>query len=270
MDVMMKRDLNMAFELHNCRRWQNREDMLAGIRLAIQHAQLIPLENRFVPVNDNKNARPVVQDLTVWFDSCWRVNQEWDAIEFKWFRYQEHWSSFFRVPLEDEWQTDQPLYGAVEMLLDARRFGETYNHLDFGCTLFGKSKMIPERQPQLGYADALGRAFLAFARPVIEHFKPDYAVISDNHHFAAYGQDILAARLPYIHWCNYLGPAYLDHYKEAVFQTAPGWKVEKWADGLWYQVTENFSSFGIEERQAVAAHFKPSGIQPAGMVQYVA
>lgn len=269
MTVATKRNLDMAFELHNCRGWQTREDLIAGIRIAIQHASLIPLERHIVPVGDNKNARPVVRNLTAWLDTGFRENEAWDTIEFKWFRYQEEWTQFFRIPLEDDWQNDEPLYGAVEMLLDARRFGKAYNHIDFGCTLFGKSKLIPDRQSQLGYADALGNMFRSFARPIIEHFKPDYAVISDNHHFAVYGQDILAAKLRYIHWCNYLGPAYLDYYGESMFRNAPGWKIEKWADGLWYQVTERFSSLDIDERQALAVHFKPLGIQPAAIIQYV-
>jgi hypothetical protein len=263
------RDLNLWFELHSCSGWQSREDLMAGIRLVLDHAPLLPLEPRLIPVGEKKYAYPVARDLPAWFEAGYRVQDKWDPITLRWPDFQEQFVGQFRLLLEDEWRTDQPLSGEVELGLHANRFGDIYNCLEFLCTLFGTSIAFPDRPSWIPYANAVARIYLDCARPLIELLRPEYAIISNADHYNTYGRDVLASRLQIVHWGNYWGPSYLDRYGENLWSTPPGWRTEEWAGGIWYQVTEDFRSFGLAEREAINEHYAGQHVEASALIEYL-
>jgi hypothetical protein len=254
------RDKHLSFELHHCRGWKQPEDLLESLKLAIHLSYLIPLENKMIEVGERKLARPVVKDLQSWFDQNYRFEEKWDENEFNPFYSKERIGGFLRIPLNEAWSTDEPVSGAISIGFSAESFGETYNIVEFSCTLFGKSLAFPDSQ--LHWIDNVLARFLKFAKPIIQQLKPAYALITDTYYRETYGREVLAGKLKFIHWCNYFGPTYVQKYSEDIFLSAPGWRVERLGEGIWYQTTEHFADSKEKSLQEeILAHFKPIGVK---------
>lgn len=265
---MASRDIHLYFELHLCRNWQHPEDLFEGIKLAVDLAHLIPLENNTVE-NPNPQpdklvfAPPVVRDLKVWFDQNYRFRETWDEKKFERLSPKEHIGGFFRTPLKEAWVTQETIWEhTIDIQVSAESFGEVYNVVAFSCSLYGKTLVLPEAPDTLHQLDEVIGLYQKFTRPIINQLKPEYALITTNHYFETYGLDILKAKLKFIHWINYFGPFYLQKYGEEIFMTAPGWRVKRLGEGIWYQLTEHFlDSKDKSLREQVLAHFKPVGVK---------
>ncbi len=262
----ISRDIFLHFELHHCRGWQSPDDLLETIKLAINLARLIPLENSYVE-NPRPQpggvvlAQPVVKDLKAWFKQNYYVQEKWDTEKFFVTKSKEDIRVFLRTTLEEAWTIEEPIWqNTVDIQVSAQSFGEAYNIVVFSCTLFGKSLTNPEsewhRLPDLM------AVYQKFAQPVVERLRPEYALITEGFPRETYGRDVLNAKLKFIHWCNYFGTTYLEKYGEELFLSAPGWRVERLGDGVWYQLTEHFTDPKEESfREQVFEHFKSTGAE---------
>lgn len=255
------RDIYLTFQLHHCRGWQSPSDLFAGLRLAIASSGLIPLENQMIRVDGPSLARPVVKDVDSWLQNNYRTREEWDKETYSRFRAKERLAVSFRAPLFARWQTAAPLADALEIGLDAGTFGAAYSYINFLCMISGKQKSIYGTP----VATVVGRLFTIyekFALPLVDLLRPEYAVLTDRNWSTPYGEEIVARIVKHIFWWNYFGPDYVAKYSETLFLDAPGWRKEKVAGGILYQVTESPNEAkdpALQER--IGDYFSGSGIR---------
>ena len=268
--MLESRDLILYFELHKCAGWKTSNDLLGYLQQAITEGELIPLENRMIRLEDRKLVRPVCRDFSSVFADNYRIKKEWDQREFNKFHAEESLHLRMRTTLEAEWRTSEPYWGAIEVNFEGLRYGEVYNYLEFFCGLAGRSIAFPDRESQLKRVDEIDQLFVTIAHLIIPSLAPAYGVITDNRSLSMYGRSILNKELDAIHWCNYLGPEYLEKYGVQEWMGAPGYEQKRLGQGVWYQIAETFRRSREEEiSEKIAAHFHTSGLKKVRNVRYI-
>jgi hypothetical protein len=101
-------------------------------------------------------------------------------------------------------------------------------------------------------------------RAMISAVQPICACIADMEPTSPWGHEILRGDLRGIYWCNYYSDSSptITRYGDTLWLTAPGWQVEPFADGIWYQPTEHYTDLKKAHQQArIRDHFKDIEIQ---------
>jgi hypothetical protein len=167
---------------------------------------------------------------------------------------------YLRTTLQKEWNTNEPVFGALDLHLGAEEYGEEYNAVTLSCTLMGKS-IILEGPSQIPRAEEMASLLDRISRPLIRRLAPAYALITDNHYNETRGREILEAQLKFIHWFDYFGAPYIDRYGKELFLDAPAWKKETLeSKGVLMILGPKLTATadGVS-RQEVQAHFRSIG-----------
>jgi hypothetical protein len=263
------RDIFLQLELHLCEKLNQPYQFLHALEQVIAAGNFIPLEKNRVRLAENRLSLPPVTDLGAYFLEELSTREDWDRIAYSPFRPQQGFFISLRDTVKEEWRRLEPVFGAIEFLFSVQRYGSDYNFLNVSCTLFGRASGLVERQGEHSHFQRAADLLRDIGRTLIADVHPQYSLITDSRYNETYGQDILDARLKYIHWCNYFGPSYLGKYGAKTFLKSPGAQVEPFSEGIWVQISDKIEGFHQEKtRQLVRAHYLPLGVEPASLVDY--
>jgi hypothetical protein len=253
--------INLSF--HGCQTWRTDNDLFTIITEMLRAGDFIPLAKQTVPVGERKRAHPVVHDMRTWFRKKYYFSEVWDAQTFDIFKPKEKFVASFRTTLDPKWRTSDPLYGVVETLFHAYFYGTAYNCITLHILLD-----IPRPSNQytgmLQWTEPTFQLFRQVMRAMLPGVQPVYACLADMEPEAPWGHEVLRGDLTGIYWCNYYSYSspYIKQYGDTLFLTAPGWQVEPFADGVWYQPTEHYTELKAEyQRAQICNHFKGIGVQ---------
>jgi hypothetical protein len=253
----VKKQIFLTFLLHVCSKWQDKEDFFKLAQLVKHKGDLLPYSNQRISLIPPGSTRLITHDRNLYFDQRYRENDSWDDTSFEWHRYKENIGIPFRTTLFPEWNTEEPIQDIlVDITLHGRGFGKKYNRIEISSSLFSKW------YEKISVQDILD-TFFQFAQPAIEMMRPNYGVMTvDQEVLVPYGREVLDGKLETIFWWNYFGPIYLEKYGESIFLDAPGYRVERVGEGIWYQLTKQFQRpLDAELEKNILAHFKSIGVK---------
>jgi len=230
---------------------------MQAAQIAIRKGELLPLSKARVQVGERKFAHPVVKDLEIWFQESYHEGNSWDQEGFHPLKPRARFGAYLRTTLEEEWNTHEPVFGALDLHLGAEEYGEEYNVVTLSCTLMGKSAILDGRS-QVPRAEEMASLLDRVSRPLIKRLAPAYALITDNHYNETRGREVLEAQLKFIHWFNYFGAPYVDRYGKALFLDSPAWRKEMLDDlgALFILGPRLTETAGGVPRQDVRAYFR--------------
>jgi hypothetical protein len=141
-----------------------------------------------------------------------------------------------------------------QILMAFNIYGHEYNQVLFSMDLgLGGRHLWAERVTE--YQVILVNLYTKMAKFLIPLLAPEYAVIYETEELL-YGEfakpkDVINRNIKFIYWGNYFAPGFLSQEQEKIFINSPVGVTKLAEDGLWYYLSEDFSSLPDSEVWAV-------------------
>jgi|GEM_PF-6403210 len=245
-------------EIHHCQKWLTLPDLIMALEYIQNDFNLITLQRGPSEIG------PIIapQDLATYCEANYNLNADWDNQNFDPLSPQGELYIAFRPSFFESTASQTK---KLHLNMHARKYGDAYNFIEIYIRLDRRTDYFAVDQTiypnsTLIYGEKVMQLYSVIGQRLIELLAPDYLWMAEDDFDAPldflYGRDILARRLETIFWINYFEPSYLTPEAESLFLNAPVGIVKHMADGIWYQLHEEFETVPWQEAERIEEQVK--------------